>query len=63
MSKDKIVQQKIKYSRLTWRTKEIKNYIYQLRTKLTKAHTGKQISKNEKPKMNPRPIAVTKSDK
>ena len=33
---------KIKYSRLTWRTKEIKNYIYQLRTKLTKAQTGKQ---------------------
>ena len=30
---------KIKYSRLTWRTKEIKNYIYQLRTKLTKAQT------------------------
>ena len=26
---------KIKYSRLTQRTKEIKNYIYQLRTKLT----------------------------
>ena len=25
---------KIKYSKLTWRTKEIKNYIYQLRTKL-----------------------------
>ena len=24
---------KIKYSRLTWQTKEIKNYIYQLRTK------------------------------
>ena len=33
---------KIKYSRLTWWTKEIKNYIYQLRTKLTKAQTGKQ---------------------
>ena len=33
---------KIKYSRLTWRTKEIKNHIYQLRTKLTKAQTGKQ---------------------
>ena len=31
---------KIKYSRLTWQTKEIKNYIYQLRTKLTKAQTG-----------------------
>ena len=33
---------KIKYSRLTQQTKEIKNYIYQLRTKLTKAETGKQ---------------------
>jgi len=33
---------KIKYSRLTWPTKEIKNYIYQLRTKLIKAQTGKQ---------------------
>ena len=33
---------KIKYSRLTQRMKEIKNYIYQLRTKLTKAQTGKQ---------------------
>ena len=33
---------KIKYSRLTWQTKEIKNYIYQLRTKLTKAQTRKQ---------------------
>ena len=33
---------KIKYGRLTQRTKEIKNYIYQLRTKLTKAQTGKQ---------------------
>ena len=32
----------IKYNRLTWRTKEIKNYISQLRTKLTKAQTGKQ---------------------
>ena len=32
---------KIKYSRLTWQTKEIKNYIYQLRTKLNKAQTGK----------------------
>ena len=27
---------------MTWQTKEIKNYIYQLRTKLTKAQTGKQ---------------------
>ena len=25
-----------------WRTKEIKNYINQLRTKLTKAQTGKK---------------------
>ena len=40
MSKVKTVQQK--YSRLTQRTKEIKNYIDQLRTKLTKAQTGKQ---------------------
>ena len=32
---------KIKYSRLTRRTKEIKNYIYQLRTKLTKTQTRK----------------------
>ena len=29
-------------SRLTQRTKEIKNYIYQLITKVTKAQTGKQ---------------------
>ena len=33
---------KIKYSRLILQTKEIKNYIYQLRTKLTKAQTGEQ---------------------
>ena len=33
---------KIKYNRLTWFTKEIKNYVYQLRTKLTKAQTGRQ---------------------
>ena len=33
---------KAKYNRLTQRTKEIKNYIYQLRIKLTKAQTGKQ---------------------
>ena len=32
----------IKYSRLTWQKKEIKNYVYQLRMKLTKAQTGKQ---------------------
>ena len=32
----------IKYSRLIWLTKEIKNFIYQLRTKLTLAQTGKQ---------------------
>ena len=40
MSKVKAVQQK--YSRLIQRTKEIKNYIYQLRTKLTKAQTLKR---------------------
>ena len=39
ISKVKTVQQK--YSRLTLWTKEIKNYILQLRTKLTKAQTGK----------------------
>ena len=33
---------KIKFNRLTWRTKKTKNYIYQLRTKLTKVQTGKQ---------------------
>ena len=33
---------KIKYNRLTWQTKDTKNYICQLRTKLTKAQTGKQ---------------------
>ena len=33
---------KIEYSRLTQQTKEIKKYIYQLRTKLTKAQAGKQ---------------------
>ena len=32
---------KIKYSRLIWQTKEIKN-IYQVRIKLTKRQTGKQ---------------------
>ena len=32
----------IKYSRSTQQTKEIKSYIYQLRTKLTKAQTRKQ---------------------
>ena len=32
----------IKHSRLTQQTKEIKNYIYQLRKKLTKAQNGKQ---------------------
>ena len=30
------------YSRLNRQTKEIKNYIYQLRRKLMKAWTGKQ---------------------
>ena len=33
---------KRKYNRLTQRTKETKNYIYQLRTKLTKVQTAKQ---------------------
>ena len=33
---------KTKYNRLTQQTKEIKNDIYQLRTKLTKAQTRKQ---------------------
>ena len=33
---------KNKYSRLTRQKKEIKNYTYQLRTKLTKAQTEKQ---------------------
>ena len=32
----------IKYNRMTQQTKEMKNYIYQLRTKLTKAQSGKQ---------------------
>ena len=32
---------KIKYNRLIWLTKKIKNYIYQLRTKLTKTQTRK----------------------
>ena len=40
MSKVKTVQQK--YNRLTQWTKEIKNYIYKLRTKLSKTQTGKQ---------------------
>ena len=32
----------IKYDRLTWQIKETENYIYQVRTKLTEAQTGKQ---------------------
>ena len=28
---------KVRFRRVTWQTKEIRNYIYQLRTKLTKA--------------------------
>ena len=32
----------IKYSRMIWQTKKIKNYVYQLRTKLTTAQTGKR---------------------
>ena len=43
MNKVKTIQQKtkMKYSRLTWWTKEIKNNIYELRRKLTKAQTWK----------------------
>ena len=41
MSKVKTIQKK-EYSRLTQHTKEIKTHIYHLRTKLTKAQTGKQ---------------------
>ena len=33
---------RIKHNRLTQQTNKIKNYICQLRTKLTKAQTGKQ---------------------
>ena len=33
---------KIKYNSLAQQTKETKNYIYQLRTELTKAQIGKQ---------------------
>ena len=33
---------KIEHNRLTWQTKQTKNYIYYLRTKLTRAQTGKQ---------------------
>ena len=33
---------KINYNRLTQRTKEIKNYSYQWRRKITKAQTGTQ---------------------
>ena len=39
---------KIKYSRFIWQTKEIKNYIYQLRIKLTKAQTQKQNKTKQK---------------
>ena len=43
MSKVKTVQKKKKkYGRLPRWTQETKNYIYQLRTKLTKAETVKQ---------------------
>ena len=31
-----------KYNRLTWRRKEIKNYLYQLRIKLSQAQAGNQ---------------------
>ena len=33
---------KIKYNRLTWQTKETKNDIHQLRTKITNAQSGKK---------------------
>ena len=42
MSKIKISPTKIKYRRLTQKTKEVKNYIYHLKTKVTKAQTEKQ---------------------
>ena len=38
---------KIKQNRCTQRTKEAKNYTYQLRTNLTKAQTGKKKKKNK----------------
>ena len=41
MSKVKKPNKK-KYNRFIWKTKKIKNYIYNSRTKLTKAHSGKQ---------------------
>ena len=33
---------KVKCNRLTWQAKDTKNYKYQLRTRLTKAQTGKK---------------------
>ena len=42
MSKVKTIQQKIKYNRLTWQTKEIKKLYFAVKNKLTKALTGKQ---------------------
>ena len=42
MSKVKTVKKKKKYSRLTRRTKVTKIDTHQLRTKLSKAQTGKQ---------------------
>ena len=45
-SKVKMVQQK--YSKVTQRTKEIKNYIYQLRTKLTKHKLENKIKQGAK---------------
>ena len=41
---------KIKYSRLTLPTKEIKNYIYKLKTKLTKAQLENKTNKYVKRK-------------
>ena len=38
----------VKYSKLTQQTKEIKNYIFQLRTKLTNMLRGKERKKRKK---------------
>ena len=38
----------MKYNKLTQGTKEMKNNIYQLRTKLTKAQIGKKLKQGAK---------------
>ena len=38
---------KVKYSRLIWQTKEIKNYIYHLRTKLTRKQNWSKVLTGE----------------